>query len=149
MRDTQLKGLSYLNKVDSKIEQWLGRNTLFYIGIVNTLVLVALGVIITYVAAVASEPAVAVLSAMLFAIAAVVCMYFFQRKYGPAYESGREDIITFVAMGSIGIAVIPMIITNVFKLTGLEAFRGFIGFLLLIMGVVLALTYLVVYRAGG
>lgn len=147
MTETRTGVVSKLYDWNDQLRDYLGDNTLYYIGITNTLILVATGGLITYVAALASNASAAVASSSIFGVSAVTCMYLFTRKYGPDYRSGVEDSMISVLAGSIAISLLPLFLTDVLKLMGIDAFLSFIVSILIIILVVLIWNYYIVFFA--
>lgn len=145
MTETDKGIISKLYDLDDRLTQRIGVNTLFYIGIANTLIFVATGSMITYIAASTGEAGIAVSSSTLFGIAAAVCMYIFTCKYGPDYRSGIEDSVTSVLTGSFVISILPLFITDVLNFNGFNAFLSFLLFILVIILMVLFSTYYTVF----
>lgn len=134
-----------VNRINSALRVYLNENQLFYIGIINTYMLLTAGSIITYTLSIASiKGELAVISSSLFGIAAITIFYHFQKLFGPSYNSGQEDILVFVLIGSLFISSLPIINISILGLTGIYSFLFFIIGLFTISSVVILLIHLTV-----
>lgn len=136
-----------LDYTNSKLRELLGENALFYIGVANTLILIAIGSLITYTLAIGGEKAeLAVISASVFGVAAATVFYFAHNKVGPTYNSGKEDSIVFVLTGSLAISVLPVISTDLLELSGPSSFMFFIGSVFFVIVLAIVSIYLTVFK---
>lgn len=147
MTETNTGLVSKLYEWNAQLRTFLGDNTMYYIGIANTLILISTGSLITYVAAAASNGGAAVASSSIFGVASVACMYLFTQKYGPDYKSGIEDSLVSVLAGGIVISLLPLFLTDILELTGIDAFLSFVVSILVIILVVLISNYHIVFFA--
>lgn len=145
MTETNSGVFSKIYDFNNRLRDYLGKNTMFYIGLANTLLLVASGSVITYVAASVSNAGVSVAAASFFGVAAVVCMYMFTKKYGPTYRSGIDDSIVSVLSASVVISLLPLFLTDILELTEIDAFLSFIVSILVIILIVMISNYQIVF----
>jgi FlaA1/EpsC-like NDP-sugar epimerase len=145
MTETESGAFSKIYDFNDRLREYLGKNTMFYIGLANTLLLVSSGSIITYVAASVANAGVSVASASFFGVASAVCMYMFTKKYGPTYRSGIEDSIVSVLSASVVISLLPLFLTDILKLTEINAFLSFIVSILVIILIVMISNYQIVF----
>lgn len=130
---------------NDRLQEYLGKNTMFYIGLANTLLLVASGSVITYVASSVANAGMSVVAASFFGVASATCMYMFTKKYGPTYRSGIEDSIVSVLLGSVVISLLPLFFTDILELTEIDAFLSFIVSILVIILIVMVSNYQIVF----